>query len=273
MCSRPRKPQRKPKPRAADVSGSRENEASLRRSLSSASRRSVVAGRIGREDPGEHHRLGRLEAGQRRRARVAGLGDRVADARIGDLLDGGGEEADLARAELGPLARERREHADRLDLVLAARRHEAHLLLRAQHAVDDAHQDHDAAVGVVPAVEQQHAQRRLGIAHGRRQLRDDRLEDLVDPLPFLGRRQDRLRGVDADHLLDLAPHVLGIGGRQIDLVDDRDDREVVVRPPGRRWPASAPRRPGRRRRPAPRPRRRPATATPRSESRRARACR
>ncbi len=38
MCSRPRKPQRKPKPSAADVSGSKKNDASLSRSFSSASR-------------------------------------------------------------------------------------------------------------------------------------------------------------------------------------------------------------------------------------------
>src|SRR4051812_23617629 len=41
MCSSPRKPQRKPKPSAADVSGSRKNDASLRRSFSSASRSSA----------------------------------------------------------------------------------------------------------------------------------------------------------------------------------------------------------------------------------------
>ncbi|MNZ91586.1 hypothetical protein D3C78_1105750 [compost metagenome] len=39
-CSRPRKPQRKPKPRAADDSISKEKEASLRRSLPTAARRS-----------------------------------------------------------------------------------------------------------------------------------------------------------------------------------------------------------------------------------------
>src|SRR5690349_23959821 len=40
MWSRPRKPQRKPNPSAADVSGSKWNDASLRRSFSSASRSS-----------------------------------------------------------------------------------------------------------------------------------------------------------------------------------------------------------------------------------------
>ena len=187
-----------------------------------------VAGRIGREDPGEHHRLGGLEAGQRLGAGAAGLGDGVTDARVANLLDRGGEEPHLAGGQLRDLARERGERADGLDLVVAARGHEAHLLLRAQHAVDDAHQDDHAAVGVVPAVEQQHAQRRGDVTDGRRDLGDDPLEDLVDPLAFLGGRQDRVGRVDADHLLDLAADVLRIGGRQVDLVDDRDDREVVV---------------------------------------------
>ena len=40
MCSRPRNPQRNPKPSAVEVSGSYDSEASLRASLSSASRRS-----------------------------------------------------------------------------------------------------------------------------------------------------------------------------------------------------------------------------------------
>ena len=38
MWSRPRKPQRNPKPSAAEVSGSKKNDASLSRSFSSASR-------------------------------------------------------------------------------------------------------------------------------------------------------------------------------------------------------------------------------------------
>ncbi len=40
MCSRPRNPHRKPKPSAADVSGSKKNDASFSRSFSSASRSS-----------------------------------------------------------------------------------------------------------------------------------------------------------------------------------------------------------------------------------------
>jgi hypothetical protein len=50
----------------------------------------------------------------------------------------------------------------------------------------------------------------------------------VNPDPLLGRGQDGLRGVDPDDLLDLAPRVLRIGRRQVDLVDDGDDRQVEI---------------------------------------------
>ncbi len=59
----------------------------------------LVIGGIGREQAAEHDRLHRLEAGQRRGGGAAVLGDRVADAAIGDGLDAGGDEADLARPE------------------------------------------------------------------------------------------------------------------------------------------------------------------------------
>jgi hypothetical protein len=134
----------------------------------------------------------------------------------------------ISRRQLGHLSGERRERAQRLDLVVAPGRHEAELLFRPHDPVDDPHQNHHAPVGVVPAVQQQHPQRLVRVADGRRHLGHHRLEDLDDPLPLLGRGEDRLRGVDADDLFDLAPHVLRIGGRQVDLVDDRHDGEVVV---------------------------------------------
>ena len=54
---------------------------------------------IDREETGEDHGLRRLEARQRLGGGALLVGHGVADAGIGDLLDGGGEEADLARAK------------------------------------------------------------------------------------------------------------------------------------------------------------------------------
>ena len=55
-----------------------------------------------------------------------------------------------------------------------------------------------------------------------------RLEDLVDADALLGAGEHRVRGVEADDLLDLLADALGIGRRQVDLVEHRDDLEVVV---------------------------------------------
>ena len=92
----------------------------------------LVIGRVGREQAAEHHRLHRLEAGQRHRGRAAVLGDRVADAAIGDGLDAGGDKADLARPQRVDRDTLGGEDADPLDLVRGACRHQADLLPGAQ---------------------------------------------------------------------------------------------------------------------------------------------
>ena len=58
-----------------------------------------VIGRVDREEAAKHHRLHRLEAGQRFGGGLAVVGDGVADPAIGDGLDPGGDKADLARPQ------------------------------------------------------------------------------------------------------------------------------------------------------------------------------
>ena len=75
-------------------------------------------GGVGREQAAEHHRLRRLEARQRLGGRPLVVGDGVADAGVGDLLDLRGDVADLAGTELGGLDHLGAEHADAVDLVM-----------------------------------------------------------------------------------------------------------------------------------------------------------
>jgi hypothetical protein len=70
MWSSPRKPHRKPKPRAAEVG-------------------------VHRIEPGEDHGLDLLEAGERCRGGPPIVGQGVADGDIGHLLDPGDHEANL----------------------------------------------------------------------------------------------------------------------------------------------------------------------------------
>ncbi len=118
--------------------------------------------------------------------------------------------------------------AQLLGVVILALGHEAQLHALADRSIDHADDDHDAPVRVVPRIEDEGLQRRLGIAGRRRQPLDDRLEDLGHAGALLGARQERMAAVEADDVGDLAPRFLGLRARQIDLVDDRDDLEVVV---------------------------------------------
>ena len=90
-------------------------------------------------------------------------------------------------------------------------------------AVDQPHQHDDAEIGVVPGIDQQRLQRRALVALGRRQAGDDRLQHQIDVEAGLGRDRHRLRGVEADHVLDLLLDALGLGGGQVDLVEHRHD--------------------------------------------------
>ena len=105
MCSRPRKPQRKPKPSAVGhfrlVVQRRVVELQLRKRVAE---RLVVFG-VDRKQAGEHARLHLLEARERRGARARVERDRVADRRAVDLLDASDDKSDLARLER--LARQR----------------------------------------------------------------------------------------------------------------------------------------------------------------------
>ena len=97
-----------------------------------------------------------------------------------------------------------------------------------RHAVDDADEDDDAEIGVVPAVDEHRLERSGGVALGRRDLGDDRVEHFLDADAGLGAGEDGVGGVEADDLLDLLPHAFGVGGGEVDLVDDRHDLVVVL---------------------------------------------
>jgi len=183
---------------------------------------------IDREQAAEHDRYSRLEARQHLGHRLPVVGDGVADARVGDLLDRRGDEADLAGAELVDLLHLRREEADALDVVGRIGAHHADAVALLHHAVDDADQDDHAEIDVVPAVDQQRLQRRVAVAFRRRQARDDGFQHVGHAFAGLGRDHHGIRRIDPDHVLDLLLDLLGLGRGQIDLVQDRHDLVVVV---------------------------------------------
>ena len=181
---------------------------------------SLEVGRVGREEAAENDRLRRFESRQRIVRGAPLVGDRVADARVGNLFDLRGDIADLARAKRGDLNHLRPENPDAIDFVDGVRGHHADARALLERPVDHADEDDDAEIGVVPGIDEEGLERGGLVALGRRQTLDDRLKHKIDVEARLGRDRHRVRGVEADHVLDLLLDPIRFGGGQVDLVEN-----------------------------------------------------
>ncbi len=177
--------------------------------------------RLDREQAREYLGLRFLEARQRHRGRLGGERDRVADVRIAQLLDAGDHEAHGAGRELPACARLRREHADLLDQMRGAARHQQNLVARSKYAIEHAHQHDHADVVVEPGVDDQRLQRRVRISLRCGDALDDAFQNLVDALPRFRADAKRVGGIDPDDVLDLGGCFVGICRGQIHLVQHR----------------------------------------------------
>ncbi len=187
-----------------------------------------VLRRIDREDPGKDHWLDLFEPRKRGRRRARLLGHRVPDLGVLDVLDVGDQDADLTGDQLRHWNGIGAEHPQVLDLEALLVGPQPDPLLDRERALEHPDQHHHPAIAVVPAVEDQRLQGGGGIAGGRVDVLHHRFEDLVDAHALLRRGKHCPRSVDADHIFNLGTRPLRIRGRQVDLVDHRDDVEVVV---------------------------------------------
>ena len=105
--------------------------------------------------------------------------------------------------------------------------HEFDALALFQGAIDDAHKDDHAEVGVIPAVHEHGFQRRSLVAfQRRRQASDDGFQHVLDTQPGFRGNQAGVRGVDANDVFDLFSHTLRLCGGQVDFVQNRHDLVV-----------------------------------------------
>ena len=188
-----------------------------------------VFGAVLRVDARKDHRQYLAVAGQGLGGGILGVGDGVADGGIPHRLDRGGDVADLARGKL--LLRHeagRAHHAALDDGELGAGGHHADGHAGPDGAVHDADVDDDAPVAVVDAVEDERAQRGGFVPLGGGDVRDDPLEHRVDVFARFGGDARGVHAGDADDVLDLLRDPVGLGGGQVDLVDDGGDLEVVL---------------------------------------------
>ena len=122
----------------------------------------------------------------------------------------------------------RREEPELLGFEARAERHRAQGLPRREAPVDHAHERDDAAVLVVGRVEDERPRGRVRSPRRRRYPLDDRVEDVLDPDAGLRGDPQDVRRVVADQIRDLGRRPVRVGLRQVDLVHERDDLEVVL---------------------------------------------
>src|SRR3954453_17344081 len=97
-----------------------------------------------RVEPGEHHRLELLEAGERLRRPSSRFRDRVANLCVADLLDVCNQETDFADAKLLDRNRLGREVPELLGLVILPFGHERDLHALADDTVEHTNDDDDS---------------------------------------------------------------------------------------------------------------------------------
>ena len=187
-----------------------------------------------RVQSGEYLRLDDLESGQRNRRRAVGKGNGIPHLGGLQLLDTGDDETHLSCNQALARLRLGREYADLLAQMPGAGGHEQNPVFRAQCPVHHAHQHDHADVIVEPGIDNECLERRLGIALGWRNPRDDGLQNFLHALTGLGADAQRVLGVDADHVFNLVYRSLRIGRRQVDFVQHRHhfhallDRGIAV---------------------------------------------
>ena len=190
-----------------------------------------VVAALGREQPRPDHGLGLAVAREGfGRTAFAGERDRVADLRLVHLPQPGHQVADLPRSEHVDRRGLGRHDPGLLGLRLDARRHQADPLARGQRAVLHADVGDDPAVRVEHRVEDQRAERCVGVAHRRRDLGDDRGEQLLHARARLRRDPQDVVGVAVQQVGELLRALIRLGGRQVDLVQGgHDDQAGVAR--------------------------------------------
>jgi len=179
-------------------------------------------------DAGEHHRGDVLEAGQRLGRAVLAAGNGVAHLHVAGGLDVGDEIAHVARVQVVAADLLGREDAHFLHLIALAGGHEHDRAAGLKLAGEITHVSDDAAIGIKDGIKDQAAQVVVVEFLRRRNATDDRLKDFVDADALLGAGQDGLLGGDREHVLKLTHHLIRVRAGQVDLVDDRDERQALT---------------------------------------------
>src|SRR5208337_4500907 len=178
--------------------------------------------------PRKDHGLDFLEAGKRRGGGSRVVSDGITDACVRNALDIGDDEPDFSRLEAFHADGLRRQHTqflNRVDLVVGPK---ANPHTHRQGALEDAAEHHHAAITVEPGIKDQRPERFFRGAARRRDARHDGLQHLIHAEALFGADQQRLARIERQSVFDLLFGGLNVRARKVDLVDDGNDRQIVV---------------------------------------------
>ena len=162
-----------------------------------------------RKHAGENHGLDGFESGKCGRG-ARGVGDGVAHARVGDALDIGDDEADVAGFqffERDGLGRERAESFDFVDFVAVD---QADFRVRRDAAFHHAHENDCAAINIEPGIKNQRLQRIFRAAFGRRDARDDGFQNIFHADAAFRADEQRIGRGNGQHAFDLFFDEIGL---------------------------------------------------------------
>src|SRR5690606_34939326 len=138
------------------------------------------------------------------------------------------DEAHFAGLEIGGLGMLGVEHAHAVDLMHATGGLDQYLVALLDAALLDPHQRHHAQIVVEPGVDDQCLQRGIDFADRGGNDLDQAFQYVFHTEPALGAAYYRVGGIDADHAFDLCGNALGLGLRQIDLVEYRHHFQTLL---------------------------------------------
>ena len=183
---------------------------------------------INRINTGKHHRLHLLEALDSLVAGLVDMCDCFSDLHLGSVFDARDDIANLTRRELLARLHVHLEHTHFISSIFHSRLNELQFISSANHSILYFAQHDDAAERVEDRVKDQCLQRFCLVTLGRRNTLYHSIEDVRNTLTRLTTGTDDLGGITAYQVHNLILNLIGHSVGHVDLVDDRDNLQVVV---------------------------------------------
>ena len=133
----------------------------------------------------------------------------------------------MTRFEFGLSQRLRRKYAHLLDFVMIGGPHQLDGLTRDQASREDTRVSDYPSIDIEDRIENQRSQFPIRDRFRRRDAMNNRFQDIFDPEPGLRAGQNGLIRRNRQDVFELLLHRWNIGIREIDLVNDRDDRQIL----------------------------------------------